>query len=134
MVHSTTRLLAWIARIARQAAPVLEPRDQLEYYLEKMAENNDVQTASAAGADAKTLEGGKAYSFTGNAGSLTVAFKAPDNGSAHYHFAFVSGSTPTVLTMPAGVVMPDGWTGCEANKRYEVDVLDNYAAVLSWTI
>jgi hypothetical protein len=38
MVHPTTRLLAFIARIAGEPAPELEPQDQLEYWLVKIAE------------------------------------------------------------------------------------------------
>jgi hypothetical protein len=44
---------------------------------------------------------------------------------------FTSGSTATVLTMPANVQMPDGFE-VEANMTYEINVLDEYALVASW--
>lgn len=46
---------------------------------------------------------------------------------------FVSGSTPTVLTLPNTVHMPEWWTGTEANRAYELSFLDGYGAVMSWT-
>lgn len=38
IMHPTTRLLAFLARIAGESAPELEPQDQLEYWLVKIAE------------------------------------------------------------------------------------------------
>lgn len=34
----TTRLLAWLAKIAGSDGPKIEPRDQLEYYLDRIAD------------------------------------------------------------------------------------------------
>ena len=46
---------------------------------------------------------------------------------------FTSGTTPTVLTLPNTVVMPDWWTGVEANRTYEISIADGvYGAVTSW--
>lgn len=46
---------------------------------------------------------------------------------------FVSGSTPTILTLPNTVKMPSWWTGPEANKTYEISILDGvYGVVTSW--
>lgn len=46
---------------------------------------------------------------------------------------FVSGTTPTVLTLPQTVKMPDWWTGCEASRTYEISIEDGvYGVVTSW--
>ena len=46
---------------------------------------------------------------------------------------FVSGSTPTVLTLPETVRMPDWWTGVEANRTYDLMILNGtLAGVMSW--
>lgn len=37
-MEPTTRLLAWLAKIAGEDVGELEPRDKLEYYLNKIAE------------------------------------------------------------------------------------------------
>lgn len=47
---------------------------------------------------------------------------------------FVSGTTPTVLTLPAGVKMPSWWNGCAASTTYEISIADGvYGAVGVWT-
>ena len=47
---------------------------------------------------------------------------------------FTSGTTPTVLTLPDTVKMPDWWTGCEASRTYEISIEDGvYGVVTSWT-
>lgn len=46
---------------------------------------------------------------------------------------FTSGATPTNLTIPNTVMMPD-WFVMEANKTYEISVLEGtYGAVMSWS-
>lgn len=46
---------------------------------------------------------------------------------------FTSGSTPAVLTLPSTVKMPDWWTGTEANRVYDIMVMDGvYGVVTSW--
>ena len=46
---------------------------------------------------------------------------------------FTSGTTPTVLTLPNTVKMPEWWTGVEANKTYEINIQDGvYGAVIAW--
>ena len=46
---------------------------------------------------------------------------------------FTSGTTPTVLSLPNTVKMPS-WFTVEANKTYEINILDGiYGAVMSWT-
>lgn len=51
-----------------------------------------------------------------------LTFTAPATGITAIRFT--SGSTPTVITL-TGITMPDDWTGaCEANKRYDICVLN----------
>lgn len=89
-------------------------------------------TVSTAGAVTQALDAGKIYHFTGALTALTITLNAPASGQlAQYHFDFLSGSTAPTLTMPNTVTMPDSFA-VEANKRYEVDVLNNYGAVVSW--
>lgn len=91
-------------------------------------------TVAAAGAVSQTLEAGKWYHFTGALTSLTITLTTPASGElAQYHFDFTSGSTAPTVTIPNTVTMPDSFA-VEANKRYEVDILDGYGAVQSWTI
>lgn len=90
-------------------------------------------TVSTAGAVTQALDAGKIYHFTGALTDLTVTLNAPASGDlAQYHFDFLSGSTAPTLTMPNTVTMPDSFT-VEASKRYEVDVLNNYGAVMAWS-
>lgn len=87
---------------------------------------------STAGAVTQALDAGKLYHFTGALTALTITLNAPASGDlAQYHFDFLSGSTAPTLTMPNTVTMPDSFA-VEVSKRYEVDVLNNYGAVVSW--
>lgn len=87
-------------------------------------------TISTTGAVTQALDAGKIYHFTGAITALTITLNAT-TGVPHYHFDFLSGSTAATLTMPGTVTMPDSFA-VEASKRYEVDVLNNYGAVISW--
>lgn len=89
-------------------------------------------TVSTAGAVTQALDAGKLYHFTGALTALTITLNAPASGGlAQYHFDFNSGSTAPTLTMPNTVMMPDSFA-VEANKHYEVDVLNDYGAVAVW--
>jgi hypothetical protein len=89
-------------------------------------------TVADDGAVTQALDAGKLYHFTGALTALTITLNAPASGDlAEYHFDFLSGSAAPTLTMPNTVTMPDSFT-VEANKRYEVDVLNGYGAVVSW--
>ena len=89
-------------------------------------------TVSTAGAVTQALDAGKIYHFTGALTALTITLNAPASGDlAQYHFDFLSGSTAPTLTMPNTVTMPDSFS-VEANRRYEIDVLNNYGAVAAW--
>ena len=47
---------------------------------------------------------------------------------------FTSGSTPTVVTLPNTVKLPDGSFTAEANKIYEINIMDGvYGVVMAWT-
>lgn len=83
------------------------------------------------------LDAGKIYHFMGNLStgvlsSLTITLTAAASGQlAHYHFDFDSGSAAPTLTLPQTVTMPSGFT-VEANKHYEIDILNGYGVVVSW--
>lgn len=90
-------------------------------------------TNSTAGALGEvTLDPEKVYHFTGAITSVTIVLASPASGQlAHYHFDFDSGSTAPTLTLPQTVTMPSGFT-VEASKHYEIDILNNYGAVMAW--
>lgn len=89
-------------------------------------------TNSSTGAVSLALDPEKLYHFTGAITGLTITLNsATANQLAHYHFDFLSGATAATLTLPNTVVMPSGFT-VEANKRYEIDILNNYGTVMSW--
>ena len=50
-----------------------------------------------------------------------------------FSVVFTSGSTATTLTVPNTLIMPDGFT-VEANKRYEINVLDGYVVAAEWSV
>ena len=80
----------------------------------------------------QALEAGKIYHFTGDLTALTITLTAPASGDlAHYHFDFLSGATAPTLTMPDSVVMPEGFS-VEANKVYEIDILNGRGVYQSW--
>ena len=88
-------------------------------------------TISTAGAVTQALDPGKLYHFTGALTALTITLNAPASGLAHYHFDFNEPSTAFNPTLPSGVKLPDG-NSWDASKHYEVDILNNYGAVLAW--
>lgn len=62
---------------------------------------------------------------------LSLNFTPSANGICDV--MFTSGSTPTVLTLPNTVKMPE-WFIIEANTTYEINIADGiYGAVISWT-
>lgn len=47
---------------------------------------------------------------------------------------FTSGSSPTALTLPNTIKMPDWWDGVKANTTYEINILNGvYGVVAEWT-
>lgn len=91
----------------------------------------DVVTIATDGAVSQALDAGKMYHFTGSLTSLTITFNATTRPYAQYHFDFVCGSTAVTLSVPSSVKMPDDFT-VEANKEYEIDILDGRGAATSW--
>ena len=79
------------------------------------------------------LSPGVLYDFTqANASALTFTFEAPAAGkAAAYHVMFKCGSTAATVTLPEGVKTPDGYV-IEANRVYELSILQNMLAYMSW--
>lgn len=79
-----------------------------------------------------TITGQPSYRYNcGELYSLTVT--PPSSGTID--FRFTSGSTPTVLTLPQTVKMPEWWVEVEANTIYEMCITDGvYCGVMSWAI
>ena len=91
-------------------------------------------TVSSAGAVSRALDAGKIYHFTGAITALTITLNTASNGVIpQYHFDFISGATAPTLTLPNSVKMPDGFT-VEANKRFEIDILNGYGVAQSWAV
>ena len=88
-------------------------------------------TVSTSGAVTQALEAGKIYHFTSTAlTSLTITLTATTE-LPQYHFDFISPATAATLSLPSTVNLPSALT-VEANKRYEIDILNNYGVVQSW--
>lgn len=91
-------------------------------------------TVSTAGAVSQALDAGKIYHFTGALTALTITLNAAASGFLpQYHFDFLSGAAATTLTLPNTIVMPDSFT-VESNKRYEIDIMNNYGVAQSWEV
>lgn len=88
-------------------------------------------TISTAGDVTQALDANKIYHFTGALTSLTITLNATTD-LAEYHFDFISGATPVTLTLPQTVIMSDALVP-EANKRYEVDILNDYGVSQEWS-
>lgn len=79
------------------------------------------------------LSPGVLYDFTqADASALTFTFEAPAAGkAAAYHVMFKSGNTAATVNLPDGVRTPDGYV-IEANRVYELSILQNMLAYQSW--
>lgn len=88
-------------------------------------------TVATDGAVSQALDAGKIYHFTGNLTSLTITLTAT-TGLAEYAFDFESGANAPTLTI-TGATMPDSFA-VDANKRYEVNVLNGYGLAASWAV
>ena len=79
-----------------------------------------------------TITGQPSYRYNcGEVYSLTVT--PPSSGTID--FRFTSGSTPTVLTLPSTVKMPEWWVEVEANTIYEMCITDGvYCGVMTWAM
>ena len=80
------------------------------------------------------LEPNKLYIFPEMA-SLTYTLATPADATVanEYHFVFKSGATATQLVNPAGVETPDSFT-IDANKIYEISILEGNLAYQSWEV
>ena len=94
-------------------------------------------TVAEESTNTKTIKPNVFYRWTTSQTSLTITLEAPENDTIvnEYMFEFVSGSTPTSLTIsvPTGypaIKWPDAWTP-EANKIYQVSILNGIGLVIS---
>jgi hypothetical protein len=71
------------------------------------------------------------YYIWGEVASLTLTLGTPADASklSEYMFEFVSGSTPTVLSLPSSVKWPETPT-IEANKKYQVSIVRDIALIV----
>jgi len=81
-----------------------------------------------------TLDPNKLYVFPKMA-TLTPTFTTPTDNTIvnEYHFVFDSGATATVLTLPASILQPDGFT-VEANTHYEISILEGAMTAQGWAV
>lgn len=63
--------------------------------------------------------------------SVTLGGEADPDMVQEYRFRFTSGATATTLTLPANVL---GDMSIEANRVYEVSILDGYLVSQSWEV
>lgn len=88
-------------------------------------------TGSVDENNAVTLDPNKFYVF-GEEAEIDVSFAAGTEGQVNeYHFSFVSGSTPTVLSLPVDVEMPAIFN-IQAEKVYEISIINNYGVYNEW--
>jgi len=92
------------------------------------------RVAMTASDTTPTLDPNKLYVFPEMA-SLTPTLNTPSDNTIvnEYHFVFESGSTATVLTLPASVLQPDGFT-VEANMHYEISILEGAMTAQGWAV
>ena len=121
--------------------------NRLEYILEDKI-NSDIDSIAEKRLQNTTWSGGE-YTFprmfsntlyifdkTIAMPALTIeSFVAPSDTTYvyTYHFIFRSGATPTVLTLPDEVILPDGFE-IEANRIYEINIMENLLSYQSWPI
>ena len=90
-------------------------------------------TGSVDDNNAVTLDPNKFYVF-GEEAEIDVSFAAGTEGQVNeYHFSFVSGSTPTVLSLPVDVEMPSSFSVL-ADHTYEISVINNKGLYFSWIV
>ena len=65
--------------------------------------------------------------------SLSITFYDPISLDIvnEYKFRFISGATATTLSLPSTIV---GDITIEANKVYEISIVDNYLVYQSWAV
>jgi len=64
--------------------------------------------------------------------SLDLSFEAEISGVANeYTFQFTSGATPTSLTLPDTIQWVNGAPNIEANKTYQISIVNNIGLIVS---
>lgn len=97
------------------------------------AQGSQTERVEKADSDV-TLEPNKLYIFPEMAAlAITLAEIANTAVVNEYHFVFQSGATATTLTIPDAVNVPDGFA-VEANKIYEISIMENCMAYQSWAV
>lgn len=95
---------------------------------EQLQEKGDKVTTESATEDAKEIQPNRYYIF-GEKASLNITLAEGEEGKLNeYMFEFVSGTTPTTLTLPESVK----WMGdntIEASKTYQVSIVNNIAVL-----
>lgn len=90
-------------------------------------------TGSVDENNAVTLDPNKFYVF-GEEAEIDVSFAAGTEGQVNeYHFSFVSGSTPTVLSLPVDVEMPASFSVL-ADHVYELSIINNKGLYFAWIV
>lgn len=97
--------------------------------LSSYATKNDVLTDMVVETNTTiSLEPEKFYSF-GEVAQLNITLTAPqENKTPLYTFEFISGTTPTTLNIE-GVSWVGGTPAIEANKTYQVSILNNIGVI-----
>lgn len=91
--------------------------------------NNEITVSGST--PSITAVAGKRYVCSASA-VTTLSFTPCQSGLCEV--IFTSGATATTLTIPSGVKMPSWWTGVQANRVYDLMILNGlYGAVMSWT-
>ena len=67
----------------------------------------------------------------GEVASLALTLVAPADSTIvnEYIFRFISGSTPTTLTLPSSIVWINGAPEIEANTTYECSIVNNLGVI-----
>lgn len=91
----------------------------------------NVSTIATSGDATQSMVPNTFYVFTSSALTSLKLQVLEFSNSNQYHVRFKTGTTPPTLTI-TGAILPDGFT-LEAQKIYELDILDKYVAVTSWT-
>ena len=76
----------------------------------------------------KTLEPNKVYIFESRTNNLILTLGTPTSGIVNeYHMFIYAGSTAPIITFPSGISWVGDIPNIEANKTYEISILNNIA-------
>ena len=121
-----------------QSASVIKG-DQGDTYTLTAADKSDIAASVDYGSFIQQVSG-TAVTIAGEpnmryvCGEVTsISITPPANGTIIVRFT--SGTTTAVLTLPSTVIMPEWWSGVEANYTYELCIEDGvYGSVMAWAI